>query len=151
MPDFPTFRLVDSADDELEIERDDDGNGIVAAVRSEGGNTVYVRREESPAVALAILEAAGAHMLDGAVAQAIVSLRGHLEYRAAQKRREEAERKAAEEKAAKELDGATLAAYNAFRIAAPLGFTDEISSLAELPPSVVDAWRAATKAARESA
>ena len=152
MPDFPTFTLTDAHDDELTIGREFDARteANVATVKSSGDAATYVQREESPAVALAVLEAAGARMLDGTVAQAIVSLRAHLEYRAAERRREEAEREAREAKAREELDAATLDAYNAFRLAAPLGFKDRIASLDELPAQVVAAWREAVKTARAS-
>lgn len=139
MADFPTFTLTDSADDVLTIERARDAGETVAQVSG-----VYVRREEAPAVALAVLEAAGAHMLDGAVAQAIVSLRAHLEYRAAQKRREEAERAAREAKEREELDAAALAGLNSFRRNA-LSMS-ALDSLARVDEFTANAWREAVKA-----
>ncbi|CCQ44686.1 hypothetical protein ARTSIC4J27_615 [Pseudarthrobacter siccitolerans] len=151
MPDFPTFTLKDSHHDTLTIERENDDRLGGAVVANVSASNVYVPREQAPAAALAILEAAQAHNLDGTVSQAIVCLRSHLAHVAAVKRREEAEREAAEAKARQELDAATLAAYNAFRTSAPLGFVSAIESLDELPESVRAAWGEAVKAARASA
>lgn len=150
MPDFPTFKLTDAYDDELTIERSDDDGDTVAEIHAE---SVFVRRQEAPAVALAILEAAQAHMLDGAVAQAIVCLRSHLAYKAAEKRRQEEEaaklREATEAKRREEekLDAEALVLLNAFRRSAmgmsPLQALDGV-------PQIADAWREVAKAARTS-
>jgi len=143
--EFPTFRLTDAHDDELEIERDNDYGVAVASIRTEGGNCVYVKREESPAVAVAILEAAQAHNLDGRVAQAIICLRGHLEQVAAEKAAAE---KAAEEEARLEerrkVDAVALVGLNSFRKAS-MGMSP-LDSLDGVDPFIADAWREAVKA-----
>lgn len=144
MADFPTFTLTDSHDDTLTISREVDGktDAIVAEIH---GDNVYVPKEQTPAVALAILEAAQAHNLDGTVAQAIVALRGYIAYSAAEKRREKAAQEAEKAREAKKLDAEALAMLNAYRRSigvSPLASLGSVEHVAE-------PWRAAAKVARE--
>lgn len=86
-----TFTHTDADGDELSIERDGIGEALLSV---SGSNAVYVPKAVAPAVALALLESAGAASVSGAVSQAVVCLRSHLNYAAAEKRREEAAERA---------------------------------------------------------
>lgn len=93
------FRHTDHDGDELQIVSSAiESNG--ASVRSEHGNAVYVSRDEAPAVALAILEAAGwesridSHLNAEA---AVYALRRHVEHAAAVKAKADEEAKLAQE------------------------------------------------------
>ncbi|MCZ9884657.1 hypothetical protein [Arthrobacter sp. B2a2-09] len=155
-----SYFYTDDFGDSIRVDEDAFEGDKIAAIKTDAGATVYVKRDAVPALALALMSVSGASFLDPATAQATVSLRSHVEYRASAKRREEAEERAKAlqaqrerveaEKASAEartLDEEALALLNAFRRAT--GVTTPLASFDGLDPFVADNWRAAATAARE--
>ncbi|QPX62384.1 hypothetical protein PQE10_gp53 [Arthrobacter phage Tbone] len=108
-----SFTHVDDHGDALSIESDPDH--ALAVVSSEDGRAVYVPKDDAPAVALAILTAAGitASSLGGYDERAVWLLDRLATTRAAEKAKAEAEAKLTEEALAL-LNAATEACFASF-------------------------------------
>jgi hypothetical protein len=89
-----TFTHTDDDGDELLVEADGVGRALVSVSSTQHSGSVYVPKAVAVSAALVLLESAGATTLSGAVSQAVVCLRSHLAYQAAEKRREEAQERA---------------------------------------------------------
>ncbi|QGZ17353.1 hypothetical protein SEA_POWERPUFF_55 [Arthrobacter phage Powerpuff] len=113
-----SFTHVDDHGDALAIESDPDH--ARAVVSSEDGRAVYVPKDDAPAVALAILTAAGwePEPLGTHVPRAVFLLKAHGEQEERKKRYAEAARKAEEAKLTEEalalLNAATDSCYTDF-------------------------------------
>lgn len=155
-----SYFYTDAFGDSLRVEEATFDGDKIATIMTDAGTRVYVERDAVPALALALMSISGATFLDPTTAQATVSLRSHVEYRAAAKRREEAEERAKALQAQKErveaekakaeartLDEEALALLNAFRRAT--GVTTPLASLDGVDSLISDNWRAAATAARE--
>lgn len=124
-PAMTLLNHIDAEGDELRIDPYDENVALVRATESAVDASVYVDHDAAPAVALAILEAAGWTRHDGDVGEAIENLDSYVHP-------EEDER----------IDAEALAMLNA-------AFTSRgMEPVHALPEQIADFWRAAAYAAR---
>lgn len=149
------YRYTDADGDTLEIDDIylDGRDETVAEIQTPVNRTVYVPKDEAPAAALALLQAAGweADALGGPVEHAVRGLAKHIENVAAEKEAAETAAKEAAEAEAKAkaeqdaIEAEALKLVNSFRGAFGYGAA---ASLDDIPGSKAG-WIAAARKARE--